>query len=264
MHLLVDVRTSSISDISAIIYAECWVSLWKDISPHDRITFLAYDGDPLTSDDIIRIPRPGFLHLQKKIAHHANGPKRIISFSRLPSIDRSIPSITHISDIAPLLYPYQIGGFLMRKKLIHAYKKMLRRSQMIIVPENGIRSDISEFFGIEDSRIAVIPYVSETSMSLYHDSMKVAHGLERRYLITEGTPGNEWNPIGLIRAYREYIERHGGTQKLIIIGDMGENLGHITSLIRSLELIQEIKLVGIPTEAERKTLYAHASGWIYI
>ena len=85
-------------------YALAWVNLWKTYHPHDSITYLASEGAIIEGDVIVVRLGWGILG-KRKIAHHRNGPDRIISFSNLEPIDTSIPTITHIFDSSALLYP---------------------------------------------------------------------------------------------------------------------------------------------------------------
>jgi hypothetical protein len=43
MHLLIDVRTSHLSDILNVYSALDWVDIWMAHHPDDQITFLAYE-----------------------------------------------------------------------------------------------------------------------------------------------------------------------------------------------------------------------------
>lgn len=159
MHLLVDARTSSMSDIAHIRYAELWASLWQKNSPHDRITFLIYDGDRVESQDVISLPR-GYLW-QKKIAHHGHGPSRVISFSRLPPLDMSIPTITHVPDMVDVFYPRYTQNYIRRRYDGYTFRKNLKLSRYLIVPHRGIERDIVDMYGISEEKISIIPSLIE-------------------------------------------------------------------------------------------------------
>ena len=91
--------------------------------------------------------------------------------------------------------------------------------------------------------MSVIPYLSPEDRVSQREKSILPHGISGNYYITEGTPGEEWNPIGIIQAYTEYIQKKNGVGSLIIIGDIGDILGSITPLIRSLDMIASIKIV---------------------
>ena len=264
MHLLIDVRTSSPTDIPNLYYGEMWADIWKTHHPHDRLTFLAYTGDPVDEKyECLFIDRNWWVLEKKKIASHEYGPDRVISFSRLPSIDKSIPLILHIHDLTSHLYPDLSVHIMKRKYGEYTYKKLLKSARHIIIPHIDIGRELWEIYGIDESRMSVIPYLSPEDRVSQREKSILPHGISGNYYITEGTPGEEWNPIGIIQAYTEYIQKKNGVGSLIIIGDIGDILGSITPLIRSLDMIASIKIVWVLSKADTNILYAHATGWIY-
>ncbi len=264
MHLLIDVRTSSPSDIPHLYYGEMWADIWKTYHPHDRLTFLAHTGDPVDEQyECVFVSRTWWLFGKKKVASHEHGPDRIISFSRLPSIDLSIPTILHVHDLTSHLYGDTTSNILKKKYEEYSYKKLLQRARHIIVAHIDIGRELGELYGIEEARMSVIPYLTPLDRELQKRQTLLPHGISGIYSIAEGTPYEEWNPLGLIRAYTEYLQRKKWVGNLIILWDIGANLGNITLMIRSLDMISSIKIVGIVSRAERDALYAHASSWIY-
>ncbi len=165
MHLLIDVRTSSLSDIGNISYAEYWASLWKRLSPHDEITFLAHDGDEVFWPEVVFLPRrfPIGLH-RKSLAHHKNGPQRIISFSRLPSIDKRIPTVLFLDHLVPLLYPLDEKSWFQRKYDEYMTKKSLRQAKKIITADRDLANSLLENFRIKESQLTVLPHLLDLSL----------------------------------------------------------------------------------------------------
>ncbi|GAB0175107.1 MAG: hypothetical protein HHAS10_09860 [Candidatus Altimarinota bacterium] len=263
MHLLIDTRLTSASDIPFLHYALLWADVWKIYHPHDDISFLAHEDDPHISYDCIRVRKTWHNFSKKKIASHNHGPERVISFSRLPPYDRSIKQVSHISDIAPILYPSKpLKGIEYRWRL-HEYKNLLSHSHSIIIPHRDTLSTLSELFSPEEEKITVIPYLHPLDDEVYKIRTILPHGIFGDYFITEGAEGLEWRPLELIEAYATYVHRMGGKEKLIILGDVGDNLGVMSSMIRTLDLLDSIKIIGTLSREERELLYVHAIGWIY-
>jgi hypothetical protein len=52
-------------------------------------------------------------------------------------------------------------------------------------------------------------------------------------------------------------------EKLIIIWSLDENLWYLSSMIRTLDLLDKVKIVWSLLHEERELLYVHAKGWIY-
>ena len=263
MHILVDIRTQGPSTLVRFDYGIAWARLWRDYHPNDTITFLATEGAIIEGELVIHVSKQPSVFSQKKIAHHKHGPDRIISFSDLESIDRSIPTITHIFDSASLLYPRGDMGIIERKLLERQYQHLLRDSHHLIVPHLEIGMELVEIFSIPEKKISVIPYfIPERHHSPF--SRLYPYNITLGYWIVEGTAWDEWNPFGLLHAYSHYIHEHLGTKRLIIAGDLGVNLKHITECIRGLSIMDYVKIIGILPAWDRACLYEYASGWIAV
>ncbi len=262
MHIIVDVRTSSPDDVSTISYATLWRDEWIALHPDDRITFLAYEWDPIEHDDVIRLMRSWYT--SKRLASHAYGPDRMISFSRLPPIDTSIPLIAHVWDLADLLYPRAPLSLWWRKIREYRMRKLLRNARIIIIPHMSVGLELAEIFDIPEKKMSVIPYLMSEKKRETRGQSILPHGIYGEYYITPASPGNEWNPLGLLTAFSKYVHILKWEKKLVIHWDIGENLSYISSLVRSLDLSHAVKIFSVLREDEVEHLYSRASGWIYI
>lgn len=263
MHLLIDVRTSYPTDIAHIPYAESWALLWKKFHPDDTITWLGYEWDPIL-EGWIHIPRKWRLFQKKQLANHEYGPDRIVSFSRCLPIDKKVPTIQHISDIADLLYPRSNLGYIERKRKEYMYKSLLKSVKSIIVPNISTWLEISELFQVSEDKMAVIPYIVKNDTDPNDSTIVHRYNIQSKYFIAEWTPGNEWNPVELLQVFSQYIHDLKWDKKLVICGDMGENLSFISNLIRSLDIIDQVKILWILPKEDHRNLYASATGWIYV
>lgn len=261
MHLLIDVRTSSPRDIPSVYYALDWVDAWMISHPDDQITFLAYEGDPVEGYECVFVSREWTL-FQKKIANHPYGPDRIVSFSKMPPIDTSIPMILHIDDLSEGIYPSGTG-FLHRHRNNRRYQKLLKWARHIIIPHHEVGAHLGELYSINQDKISVIPYMTTMRDALLENHTLLPHGISAPYFVTECTVGLEWNPRGLIGAYAEYTKEKWWDKKLVILWDLGSSLSEVSFQIRSQGLIERVKLVWVLPKREREMLYSQASGWIY-
>lgn len=263
MHIIVDVRTSSPDDMSRISYALLWKEHWLCMHPNDRITFLAHEWDAVDHDDVIRLFRSWYT--RRSLASHTHGPDRMISFSELPPIDTSIPLISHVFDLAPRLYPRESLSFWQKRIMEYRQKRLLRNSRVIIVPHVSIGLELSENLHIDEDVMMVIPYLSiQKHSESSRENSAFPYGVYGEYFIAPWSPGNEWNPYALLQAFSQYVHDRKWKRKLIIHGDLWENLSYIFSLIRSLDIAQDVKIFSTLMGEELENLYAHASGWIYI
>ncbi len=260
MHILVDVRTTGPADLIRQNYGIAWVHLWKTYHPHDTITYLASPWS-IIEWEVIYVRENWNILERRRIAHHQNGPDRIISFSRLVPIDRSIPTLSHIFDSVELLYPRWDHGIIGRTFKENQYNSLLKNSQSIIVPHLEVGMELVELSNIHEHKISVIPYFVPVRAHAPFSCLSPL-GIIPGYWIVEGSSGDEWDPFWLLRAYSHYIHEFGGTKRLIITGDLWSNLRHISECIRWLNIMDYVKIVGILPEQDRIALYEYASGWI--
>ncbi len=263
MHILVDIRTKGPVDLVRFEYGVAWARLWRVYHPHDMITFLVTNGTLLDGEKVISVSPKQGIFTKRKVSHHQHGPDRILSFSDLDPIDTSIPTISHIFDNADILYPRGERGLIGRKLFERHYQRLLKGSHHLIVPHIEIGIELVEVFGISEKKISVIPYlVPERSHSPFSDLHP--YNITLGYWIVEGTPGDEWNPFQLLHAYSRYIHEYMGTKRLIITGDLGGNLRHISECIRGFGIMDYVKIIGILPPSDRAGLYEYASGWIAV
>lgn len=263
MHLLIDVRTSSLSDIPIVHYAQLWAESWLLYHPDDRITFLWFENDPIEKHDCIFIKR-GWNIFQKKLSAHNFWPDRIISFSKLSPIDKSIPTVAFVDNLTDKLYPHLYTWYWKEKENERMFKKLLKHSRSIIVPNSEVRSILWELYNINEDSIAPIPYLEAQDGEFYKNQTFIPYGIFGDYYITEWTPWDEWNPTGLIESYAYYVKENINPRQLIIIGDLWWNLTTISHLIGSLGIIGKVKIVWVLSKNERSLVYAHAKWWIYV
>lgn len=263
MHLLIDVRMTSVADIPFLHYGLLWADIWQQYHPYDLITFLAHENDPVEGHNCIRVQATWHAFGRKKIASHKHGPDRVISFSRLPPYDPSVKYITHISDFAPLLYPESpLSGFEYRWKM-RLLRQTLKQSSALIIPHRDTLTTMFELCSPPEEKITVIPYLSPIHEEIHTLRTILPHGLYGDFFLTEGTPSLEWRPIELLEAYATYVHRMWGTEKLVILWDLAENLGYLSSMIRTLDLLDHVKIVWTLLREERELLYVHTKWWIY-
>lgn len=220
MHLLIDIRSSHPSDFSAYFYAKIWVNFWISLHPHDTISWLLYEDQDISEVNSFPIARDNPWFSKKKLASHSYGPDRIISFSQEKMIDPSVKTILHIPDITEFLYPRSIQNWFTRKKREKEYKDILSKSHKIIVPHFDIGRELAEVFQVSEEKIYVIPYLTDTQQRKNDHSIRSLYSLTGEYFFTEGTPGEEWNPLGILTQYSQYIHEFHGEKKLVISGNL--------------------------------------------
>lgn len=232
--------------------------------PDDTITWLLHENEHIDEENIVFVPKRSFWFSKKKLSFHKNWPDRIISFSLCKPIDSSIKTILHISDIADFLYPRTHQNWFEKKRKEYTYKKLLKKAHRIIVPHFDIGRELSEVFGASEEKMNVIPYLAEENKKETDVTILNQYNIQPPYFFTEGTAWEEWNPFGLLQAYSSYVHDFDGKTKLLIHGNIGENLGYISSSIRAFDLIDMVKIVGILPQEHKKIILGNAAAWIFI
>jgi hypothetical protein len=263
MHLLIDVRMTAPSDLPFLQYGLLWADVWKEYHPYDLITFLAHEDDPVEDYNCIRVQPSWHSFGKKKIASHHHGPERIVSFSSLPPYDTSIKQIAHMSDFSPLLYPVTPHKGLEYQFKLRQYRHLIEKSSFLVIPHRDTKSTMNELFTVDDEKIIVIPYLSPLHEEIHKIRTILPHGIYGDYFISEWSESNEWRPLELLEAFATYVHRMGGKEKLIILWSLWDNLGMLSSMIRTLDLLDSVKLVWPLLREDRELLYVHTKGWIY-
>ncbi len=264
MYLLIDVRTSSLRDMQTIAYAEYWASLWSALAPHDQVTFLGYEGDEILSRDAIFLPRKKSF-FTPSLTSHDHGPSRIVSFSRFPTLDERVPTVLFLDHIIPFLYPDEGRSWIERQHESYLLKKHLKHVQKIIVSDERLSEHMRETYRLREDRIMLLPPLVNSSIE--RDISREQETLERPkrpYIIVEWSEGDEWRPYELLALFARYIHDRHGILELRILGNTGNHLWHLVSMIRSLDLMEHVKVMGVPTRKERELLYRNAHSWIDI
>lgn len=185
MHLLIDVRTSSLRDMQTIAYAEYWASLWSALAPHDQITFLGYEGDEILSRDAIFLPRKKSF-FTPSLTSHEHGPSRIVSFSRFPTLDERVPTVLFLDHIIPFLYPDEGRSWIERQHESYLLKKHLKHVQKIIVSDERLSEHMRESYHVREDRIMLLPPLVnpsiETTISREQETLERP---KRPYIIVE-------------------------------------------------------------------------------
>jgi hypothetical protein len=167
------------------MYAEAWADLWQAYHPHDVLTFLAFEGDPVERHECIFLSR-SFTLFPKKLSTHAYGPDRIVSFSKYPSLDASLPMLLHVEEVTETLYPKK-STFFSHHRHEYRYKKHLKNAHHIILPHHEIGDNLGELYGIDEEKMSIIPYLTHDDPYEFRGRTILPYGICDDYFITEGT-----------------------------------------------------------------------------
>ncbi len=68
----------------------------------------------------------------------------------------------------------------------------------------------------------------------------------------------------MLKGFESYKRNSGKEELLVLHGSPGQELSHITHMIRTFELTENVKLLGVLDTPQYEWLYAHAKAWIML
>ena len=266
MHIFIDIRSWENPDPIMFWYAKQWGKMWKKYHPHDALTYLVSTSEMVNLWDSFFLI-PSFRLFSRKIQlrqkNTGNMIFRMVNFSRFPPYDPTIPTISHITDNAPVLYDFYSLPFLKRKQQEWKTQAILKNSHSIIVPDISIWHELVELFGFSEERISVLPFLPFT-FDAWEDRNVPFFLQNRKYFIYDGSYGSETGIIKLLVEWGKYLHNTENQPLLILLWLAWENLSLLTQTLRSFELSESVKYLWHQNEIERDILYKNASWWIYV
>jgi hypothetical protein len=150
-----------------------------------------------------------------------------------------------------------------RKRIENEKKKILQNSVATIVPNMFTGNELVELWHAKEEKIEIIPYYPIPSIEP-DITILTQFGIQKPYFLYDGSYGNESNIIGLLKGFETYRHTEWGTHSLVLHGYAGDELSHITQLLRTFAISNYVKFVGSIWAKWRETLYQNASGWISV
>lgn len=260
MHLIVDIRSFT-NDPMIARYASSWVELWWTRHPEHRISYIHFSHQicPLNGESIVVNP-PNWLRRVKRLStKNTSEIFRCINFSGLLPYDSHIETISHIFDHADILYPrIESSGI---QKLLKIHKK--NTSYKIIVPSLSVGQESVSITHTKEENIEIIPYLQIKPVTI-HKNILTQFSIVWSYWIYDGSYGSEANIPGLLSGYKAYRDL-GWTHTLILMWQsIDMELKNISEEIQKMNLTGFVRIIGTLDIASVESLYASASGWIYI
>lgn len=263
MHLIVDIRSPSPVDPMIARYASNWVDLWQTRHPGDTITYIHFSHQICPDNGKSVIVKSAWHGITKSlVAWNTHEIFRCVNFSTYSPYDPRIPTISHIYDHVITLYPkveHTWWQNIIRKHI----KSRIRKANTIIVPSLAIGQEAVDIMHIREDNIEIIPYISLQSAPADRNTLHQL-SISWPYWIYDGSYGSEANIHGLLKWYKSYQEL-GWTHHLLLIGRPTEiELHRISDLIQKMNLTGHVRILWVLDEKSIESLYAFASGWIYI
>ncbi len=172
--------------------------------------------------------------------------------------------VVTVHDLAPIRfadrYPRRARGMHKRGAKIAAAE-----AARIICPSRSTALDVEEFYGVERSRIRVVPHGVDISGAELHDAGALweRRGISEPYVLWVGTQEQRKNVIGVLDAFARIAHRHPRLSLILHgpngwLGDeVGEGLRH-----RGLHGRTIVSEGSLP-RSELAALYARAAVFVY-
>lgn len=161
---------------------------------------------------------------------------------------------------------YQKFGNAYRKVVV---PKVLKKSSRIITVSHFEKNRIGEFFGMKgDHRLTAIyngvsehfkPVSSEQELK----RVKEKYHLPDKYFFFLGNTDPKKNTPGTLKAYADFVRKHGNDVKLVMLDYDQDELLAILDSIDSRNIIHQIVLTGYVVNTDLPAIYSQCSLFLY-
>lgn len=263
MHIIVDIRTTSVHDMIPIRAWLAWAHMWARHRPQSVIHFLVHDHQAKIDgfNTLVINPSLNLFFRTKPIGNFGNQIFRSVNFSAFWPYDPKIPTISHIHTNASVLYSDPTESTIIKKYNLWKKKKMFSSNTALVVPDIQVGREIVWVYDIPEDHIEIIPYTPVPYFSSSHTSHNIS--LPSSFFIYDGWYGNESNMLIFLSAWEQY-RRAWGSYELLLIWSAMEKLSSLTQIIRSLWVSESVHYLGGLDEWMLHTIYQQGKWWIYI
>ncbi len=187
----------------------------------------------------------------------------------------SIPLIITLHDIIYLeSWSLFRKGFSMYQRFGNIYRRLLvppalKNSKKIITVSNFEKERIRNFFEWPDDGhlVAIYNGVNDYFKPIYDDNVlskvKNRYHLPDNFFFFLGNTDPKKNTIGVLRAYADYVKKHGATHKLVMLDYEKTALNNLLKEIGAPELIDNIHLTGYVTNTDLPAIYNQCDLFLY-
>lgn len=188
------------------------------------------------------------------------------------------PTVVTIHDLIPLLLPPYRGGWTNRFYTTLVSTSARRCSAVLTVSEASKR-DIVRHLGLPDERVTTVYHGpnredNSTRRSEVDTALSRNRQVARKYVLPEryflylGGFDVRKNLLGIVRAYRRYLDLGGDPAvKLVVAGKPPQTdtpfFPDPQRLVRQLELTDYVRFIGWVDEGDKEPLFAGATAFLF-
>jgi glycosyltransferase involved in cell wall biosynthesis len=147
------------------------------------------------------------------------------------------------------------------------FSRELRAATMVIVGNATGQAEVEAFYGVLPERIRQLPHPTPAFAlddQLTDTDVVTRHRLDRGYVLY---PAQFWahkNHVGLLKAMAILRDKHGVALDAVFVGADKGNQAHVESVARSLNLQDQVKILGFVRRDDLVTLYRKAFALAYV
>jgi glycosyltransferase involved in cell wall biosynthesis len=211
---------------------------------------------------------PMFLHYLWNVLHVANIENFIGQVDVFHSSDWTQPpsssaKVTTVHDLSPFLYPDEMtSGAFRNISIIHRARMnwVVKECQKIICVSHSTADELRKLFGVNSSRLEIIPEALPTRFSFHPTLLEIKHVKEvyhlTDYILAIGTPQPRKNIARLATAYLQFASRLRLPEKLVVVG------GHGWGVI-DVPVHPQVVFTGYLPDKQAAALLAGARAFVY-
>ena len=184
------------------------------------------------------------------------GPSHVLPWIKF----KDIRYVVTIHDLSFLVYPEHYS-FLFRSYYYHSIKNSIKNADIVAADSISTKNDIKKFYGIDDSKVEVIPLGLSDFYDCKNAVYEAARIIDDPYILTISTHPKRKNIYGVLEALKKFKKIR---QKIVIAGLITkDNLIELNKEIKRLNLEDRVILAGYVDEEKLKNLYSNADLFIY-
>lgn len=182
----------------------------------------------------------------------------------LVPIVKGVPLVSTIMDAIPLSNPEWINHTVLGRAKTKLWKMMVKRSDHVLTISEYSKSEITRYFGIEPSRISVVPLGVDQRFfypipELERKSVLTRYNIDKPYFISVGTLQPRKNIARILEVMSllpEYIRK---TYSLVIVGHYGKGSDSLVKAIHKAEREGWCKWLGYLPDDDLRSLLQSAT-----
>lgn len=172
----------------------------------------------------------------------------------------SVPVVVSVHDVSYIDHP-EYFPWPRAVQLRITVKRTIRQAANVITPSEFSRRRIAKAYGLDDSRITVVPIAVSSefrpiSRDLAANKVRSRFGIQGPFVMTVGDLQPRKNQIGLIHAFEQLIQSYPHLpHKLVIVGQRTWFADRIVTVAKHSKVADRIHFTGFVNDTELLQLY---------